>query len=123
VRGVAVGCRDAGCALIGGEMAEHPGAMEPGEFDLVGFAVGVAERDRLIGQVRAKVANPALARFGNVRWNAMRTALCGTISIVNSSGVYSAYGGFVATSDDAVIDSDENHARFASASAEADCGS
>jgi phosphoribosylformylglycinamidine cyclo-ligase len=45
---VAEGCRQAGCALIGGEMAEHPGAMEPGEFDLVGFAMGVAERDRLI---------------------------------------------------------------------------
>ena len=48
VAGVADGCRQAGCALIGGEMAEHPGAMEPGEFDLVGFAVGVAERDRLV---------------------------------------------------------------------------
>ena len=48
VEGVADGCRQAGCALIGGEMAEHPGAMEPGDFDLVGFAVGVAERDRLI---------------------------------------------------------------------------
>ena len=48
VEGVADGCRQAGCALIGGEMAEHPGAMEPGEFDLVGFAVGVAERDRLV---------------------------------------------------------------------------
>lgn len=48
VEGVAEGCRQAGCALIGGEMAEHPGAMEPGEFDIVGFAVGVAERDRLI---------------------------------------------------------------------------
>ena len=48
VEGVAHGCRQAGCALIGGEMAEHPGAMDPGEFDLVGFAVGVAERDRLI---------------------------------------------------------------------------
>ena len=48
VSGVATGCRDAGCALIGGEMAEHPGAMEPGEFDLVGFAVGVAERDRIL---------------------------------------------------------------------------
>jgi phosphoribosylformylglycinamidine cyclo-ligase len=48
VAGVAHGCREAGCALIGGEMAEHPGAMEPGEFDLVGFAVGVAERDQLI---------------------------------------------------------------------------
>jgi phosphoribosylformylglycinamidine cyclo-ligase len=48
VRGVVQGCQEAGCALIGGEMAEHPGAMEPGEFDLVGFAVGVAERDRLL---------------------------------------------------------------------------
>jgi phosphoribosylformylglycinamidine cyclo-ligase len=48
VEGVADGCRQARCALIGGEMAEHPGAMEPGEFDLVGFAVGVAERDRLV---------------------------------------------------------------------------
>src|SRR3954447_6883902 len=48
VEGVAEGCRQAGCALIGGEMAEHPGAMEPGEFDLVGFAVGVAERDQMI---------------------------------------------------------------------------
>jgi phosphoribosylformylglycinamidine cyclo-ligase len=48
VEGVAHGCRQAGCALVGGEMAEHPGAMEPGEFDLVGFAVGVAERDQLI---------------------------------------------------------------------------
>lgn len=48
IEGVAEGCRQAGCALIGGEMAEHPGAMEAGEFDLVGFAVGVVERDRLI---------------------------------------------------------------------------
>ncbi len=49
VEGVAEGCRQAGCALIGGEMAEHPGAMEPGDFDLVGFAVGVVERDQMIG--------------------------------------------------------------------------
>jgi phosphoribosylformylglycinamidine cyclo-ligase len=48
VAGVAKGCREAGCALIGGEMAEHPGSMEAGEFDLVGFAVGVAERDRIL---------------------------------------------------------------------------
>ena len=38
VDGVAEGCRRAGCALLGGEMAEHPGAMGPGEFDLSGFA-------------------------------------------------------------------------------------
>lgn len=54
VEGVAEGCRQAGCALIGGEMAEHPGAMEPGEFDLVGFAVGVVERDRLITGERVR---------------------------------------------------------------------
>ncbi len=48
VAGVAAGCRVAGCALVGGEMAEHPGAMEAGEFDLVGFAVGAVERERLL---------------------------------------------------------------------------
>jgi phosphoribosylformylglycinamidine cyclo-ligase len=48
VEGMVVGCRQAGCALIGGEMAAHPGAMAPGEFDIVGFAVGAVERDRII---------------------------------------------------------------------------
>lgn len=48
VTGVAAGCRQANCALIGGEMAEHPGVMRPDEFDLVGFAVGVAEREALV---------------------------------------------------------------------------
>ena len=48
VSGIAAGCRLAGCALLGGEMAEHPGVMEPEAFDLVGFAVGVAERDALV---------------------------------------------------------------------------
>lgn len=48
VAGVAEGCRQAGCALIGGEMAEHPGAMEDGGFDLVGFAVGAVDRQAVI---------------------------------------------------------------------------
>ena len=71
VEGVAHGCRQAGCALVGGEMAEHPGAMEPGEFDLVGFAVGVAERDRLItgqhvrdGDVLIGLPSPGLRSNG-----------------------------------------------------------
>lgn len=57
VEGVAEGCRQAGCALIGGEMAEHPGAMEPGEFDLVGFAVGVVERDLMLGPDRVQAGD------------------------------------------------------------------
>ncbi len=52
VAGVASGCQEAGCALIGGEMAELPGMLEPGHFDLVGFAVGVVERDRLVTGAR-----------------------------------------------------------------------
>jgi phosphoribosylformylglycinamidine cyclo-ligase len=48
VGSIAAGCREAGAALVGGETAEHPGILEPGEFDLAGFCVGVVERDRLI---------------------------------------------------------------------------
>ena len=57
VSGVVEGCRQAGCALVGGEMAEHPGAMAPGEFDLVGFVVGVAERDRVITGTDARAGD------------------------------------------------------------------
>lgn len=48
VSGVAEGCRQAGCALSGGEISEHPDLMDPGEFDLVGFAVGVVERAEIL---------------------------------------------------------------------------
>jgi len=48
VRGIAAGCRAAGCALIGGETAEHPGDFSPGEYDLAGFAVGVLEKNNII---------------------------------------------------------------------------
>ena len=48
VAGVAEGCRQAGCTLLGGETAEHPGAMGPDDFDVVGSAVGVVERDRIV---------------------------------------------------------------------------
>jgi phosphoribosylformylglycinamidine cyclo-ligase len=48
VNGVAEGCRQAGCSLIGGEMAEHPGGMAEGDYDLSGFCVGVVDRPRMV---------------------------------------------------------------------------
>ncbi|ADG90034.1 phosphoribosylformylglycinamidine cyclo-ligase [Thermobispora bispora] len=52
VGGIAEGCRIAGCALIGGETAEHPGAMKPDEYDLAGAGTGVVEASELLGPHR-----------------------------------------------------------------------
>ncbi len=58
VAGIAEGCVQAGCALLGGETAEHPGVMEPGHYDVSATAVGVVEADELLG--------PHLVRSGDI---------------------------------------------------------
>ncbi|HET6875309.1 MAG TPA: phosphoribosylformylglycinamidine cyclo-ligase [Acidimicrobiales bacterium] len=57
--GIAEGCRQAGAAIVGGELAEHPGLLAPGEVDVAGFAVGIVERDSIID-------GPARAAAGDV---------------------------------------------------------
>ena len=57
VEGIAHGCRLAGCALIGGETAEHPGALGPDDVDLAGFAVGVVEAGQELGAHRVSVGD------------------------------------------------------------------
>jgi phosphoribosylformylglycinamidine cyclo-ligase len=60
VKGVAEGCRQAGCALIGGETAEMPDVYAPGEFDLAGFAVGVVELERAVDPERVEAGDVIL---------------------------------------------------------------
>ncbi len=57
VKGVADGCKLAGAALVGGEMAEHPGVMRPDDYDLAGFTVGVVDRPKML--------DPANVRSGD----------------------------------------------------------
>ena len=61
VAGVAEGCVQAGCALIGGETAEHPGHLGPDDFDLAGAATGVVEADRLLGADRVRAGDAIIA--------------------------------------------------------------
>jgi phosphoribosylformylglycinamidine cyclo-ligase len=61
VAGIANGCQEAGCALIGGETAEHPGLLGPDEYDLAGAATGVVERDQLLGPHRIESGDVVLA--------------------------------------------------------------
>jgi len=61
VSGVAEGCVQAGCALIGGETAEHPGTMSPDDYDLAGFSVGLADKSAIIDNSRMQAGDVVIA--------------------------------------------------------------
>ncbi|MEA5468883.1 phosphoribosylformylglycinamidine cyclo-ligase [Spirulina sp. 06S082] len=61
VAGIASGCRESGCALLGGETAEMPGFYPVGEYDLAGFCVGIVEKDRLLDGSRVEIGDRAIA--------------------------------------------------------------
>ena len=61
VKGVAEACVEAGCALVGGETAEHPGLLDPDEYDVAGAATGVVERDAILGPARVRPGDVAIA--------------------------------------------------------------
>ena len=61
VQGIAAACVQAGCALVGGETAEHPGLLGPDEYDVAGAATGVVERDKILGADRVVPGDVALA--------------------------------------------------------------
>jgi phosphoribosylformylglycinamidine cyclo-ligase len=61
VKGIAEGCQRAGCALLGGETAEHPGLMQVGDYDLSASGVGVVEADAMLGPERVRPGDVVLA--------------------------------------------------------------
>ena len=61
VKGIAEACAEAGCALLGGETAEHPGLLAPDEYDVAGAATGVVERDSILGAERVRPGDVVLA--------------------------------------------------------------
>ena len=60
VSGVAEGCVQAGCALIGGETAEHPGTMQPDDYDLAGFSVGIVDQEKIIQKTSVQAGDVIL---------------------------------------------------------------
>ena len=105
VGGVAEGCKQANCALVGGEMAEHPGVMEAGEFDLVGFSVGAVNRDEVIDGGRVAVGDAIVGIASpNLRSNGFSLARKIMFDIAGRSLDDPAWDGSDQTVGDALLD-------------------
>ena len=89
VSGVAEGCVQAGCALIGGETAEHPGTMQPDDYDLAGFSVGIVDQDRILDRGRMQAGDVVLALpSSGVHSNGFPwCAKCSILSMRTSAGL------------------------------------
>ena len=88
VSGIAAGCQLAGTSLIGGEMAEHPGVMEEGDFDLAGFAVGLADRGRIWGSHRVKLGDRLIGLASpNLRSNGFSLARAALFGEMAENGI------------------------------------
>ncbi len=97
VHGVADGCKLAGCALVGGEMAEHPGVMRPDDYDMAGFTVG--------GVDRPKMLDPANVREGDVIIGLPSTGVH-SIAHITGGGITENLNRALAANVDAVVDRD-----------------
>ena len=114
VAGVAEGCRQAGCALVGGETAEHPGLMDPHEFDLAGFCIGVGERDRLLDGTTAQ-AGDAIVGFASSGLHANGFSLVRALVAQHDLDVHAPYQAILRrvlgdTEAEPLLEAEPNHA-------------
>lgn len=90
VKGVADGCVQAGCALVGGETAEHPGLMPDEEYDLAGFTVGIGEKDKLVSGENLK-AGDALIGVASSGVHSNGFSLVRKVFDINEKTILSTY--------------------------------
>ena len=91
VRGIAEGCEQAGCSLIGGETAEMPGMYDPNEYDLAGFAVGLVEKARIIDGAKIAVGD-AIIGLASSGPHSNGYSLVRKVIAVSSADLYEPFG-------------------------------